>query len=252
MSSELNIAIVGLGKVGCALGKALSQIDHVNLFLHNRTPSVAELLASKLQAQYLEDIRITSNIDLFIISIPDDNIKDVANFIRSHHPKAAIVHTSGSLDISQVNGLKCGLFYLLDSFGYEGDHDLKNTPIFIEAHSPELNHLLDQLAHQLSDQVYRFSKEERYTIHLAAVWLNNFSNAVVKKGLELLDHSSIDNSVLNKLLETTYRKIQVIGPEKAQTGPALRGDVNTIKQHLSHLKSKEDKESLFSTFNINK
>jgi predicted short-subunit dehydrogenase-like oxidoreductase (DUF2520 family) len=52
----------------------------------------------------------------------------------------------------------------------------------------------------------------------------------------ILEDLDIDFGILQPLIVETVNKALAIGPEKAQTGPAIRGDDNILKEHLKFLK----------------
>jgi hypothetical protein len=52
---------------------------------------------------------------------------------------------------------------------------------------------------------------------------------------KILSHASLDMTPLYPLLNETIAKAILLGPENAQTGPALRHDQNTLDRHRSQL-----------------
>lgn len=79
-------------------------------------------------------------------------------------------------------------------------------------------------------------------MHLAAVFVNNFSNYMFKLGQDLCYENHIDEAILMPLIQETFEKIKDINAEEAQTGPARRQDQETINQHLKLLKKDSKKE----------
>lgn len=79
-------------------------------------------------------------------------------------------------------------------------------------------------------------KIKEKALHLAAVFACNFSNAMFDIGNKILEKNNIDWDFIIPLLEETVNKVKSISPEKAQTGPAKRGDVDLIQTHLESLK----------------
>jgi predicted short-subunit dehydrogenase-like oxidoreductase (DUF2520 family) len=56
---------------------------------------------------------------------------------------------------------------------------------------------------------------------------------------QLLKDQGLDFDLLKPLIKETANKVQSISPSRAQTGPALRGDKQTIDKHLKELKNKK-------------
>jgi predicted short-subunit dehydrogenase-like oxidoreductase (DUF2520 family) len=87
------------------------------------------------------------------------------------------------------------------------------------------------LAELLSQRVHVLSSEQRKSLHLAAVFANNFANLMFELSEELLEQSDIDRTILQPLIIETANKILMQPARESQTGPAARGDKQTIQAH---------------------
>lgn len=230
----MNIALVGIGKVGSALAKAFARVEDVELLLISRDISNVLPLAEELNAEAATQISSIPSPDLFIICVPDDAISNVSKIIFQEHPQSSQAHVSGSRHWDILSGPKdrLGVFYPLDSFGYHLDDELYDTPILIDGCSDEYINELTDLAYEVSDSIYHLDFDQRQYVHLAAVWLNNFSNALAHKAHGILNKGNAPVDVLDKLTQTTFVKIREMGPKNSQTGPAMREDSKTMDKHL--------------------
>ena len=95
------------------------------------------------------------------------------------------------------------------------------------------------MAKKLSNSVYVINSEQRKALHVAAVFVNNFTNYMYKIGDEICKKNEIPFEILQPLILETAKKVAEISPEKAQTGPAIRADSETIKNHLFLLNDHE-------------
>ena len=120
--------------------------------------------------------------------------------------------------------------------------DFRNIPICIEANSPILEKKLLNLSKQISNNVIVLNSSKRKHLHLAAVIASNFSNYCYSISKNILDNENINFDLLNPLIQYTAQKNLNKNPLKNQTGPAKRGDKNTIKEHLSLLIDKNHKK----------
>jgi len=77
---------------------------------------------------------------------------------------------------------------------------------------------------------------------LAAVFVNNFSNHMFTMGEDICKEYQVPFEILKPLILETAHKIMHLSPLEAQTGPASRGDENTINQHLEMLTDPTKKE----------
>jgi predicted short-subunit dehydrogenase-like oxidoreductase (DUF2520 family) len=95
--------------------------------------------------------------------------------------------------------------------------------------------------------VQQIDSQQRRAIHLAAVFACNFSNHMMANAQELLRESELDFSILKPLIEETVEKALEVGPDNAQTGPAVRGDEKTLEKHRNLL---ENHARLLEIYNL--
>ena len=115
----------------------------------------------------------------------------------------------------------------------------------INASSSEVKDKLRIVAQKMSDVVIECSDEDRRYIHMNAVYVSNFVNVMLQIGEKLLNEKSLDISILEPLVRETVNKAFSMGAEKALTGPARRGDKETISKHLELLKSNEEEKEIY-------
>ena len=63
---------------------------------------------------------------------------------------------------------------------------------------------------------------------------------------QILNENGGDLSLLAPILRETFLKIEEMGPESAQTGPAIRNDRVTMSKHLELLKAYPEWEKLYT------
>ena len=76
---------------------------------------------------------------------------------------------------------------------------------------------------------------ERKKMHLAAVFVNNFSNHLAFLAKEYLDENNLKWEYLKPLMIETVNKLSEVSPYEAQTGPSRRNDTKVIESHLKEL-----------------
>jgi predicted short-subunit dehydrogenase-like oxidoreductase (DUF2520 family) len=101
------------------------------------------------------------------------------------------------------------------------------------------------MAALFSSHVFHISSEERRLLHLAAVFSSNFTNHLLLHASHIMERLDLPFSLLNPLMKETLRKAFEIGPGRAQTGPAIRGDRETMQAHLELLKGDEQATRLY-------
>jgi predicted short-subunit dehydrogenase-like oxidoreductase (DUF2520 family) len=117
-----------------------------------------------------------------------------------------------------------------------------DIPICVEATSEEDLHILKQLGKTLSNTVVEIDSEQRKTLHIAAVFVNNFTNYMYTIGSEICNEHKIDFKLLQPLIKETAAKLDILTPLQSQTGPAKRGDQKTLHNHLQIIKDKHQRE----------
>ena len=96
----------------------------------------------------------------------------------------------------------------------------------------------------ISRATYILNSEQRKALHVAAVFVNNFTNHLYQLGSEICAENQVPFKILKPLIVETANKILTLSPEEAQTGPANRNDSATISAHLSFLKD-DNKKNIY-------
>lgn len=133
-------------------------------------------------------------------------------------------------------GDKLAVFYPLQTFSKDIDLGAtRDIPILVEAEDKSFEKELQQLALHLSDSVHLINSAQRARLHVAAVFLNNFTTHLMHQAHQIVREQGIDFQLLMPLLHETIRKVETQSPKLAQTGPARRGDLQTIAKHKESL-----------------
>jgi predicted short-subunit dehydrogenase-like oxidoreductase (DUF2520 family) len=139
-----------------------------------------------------------------------------------------------------------GVFYPLQTFSKSREISFSDIPICIEANQSSTLLKLQQLAGTLSSSVHPINSEERKTLHLAAVFANNFVNHLYSIGSEILQENNLSFDLLKPLIRETAAKIETLHPLEAQTGPARRNDQGVINAQLKLLQDQPEFQKIYS------
>jgi predicted short-subunit dehydrogenase-like oxidoreductase (DUF2520 family) len=173
---------------------------------------------------------------LIIVAVPDHRLRSVlAGMITDGNP--AIVHTAGSfgLDVFPPDIQHKGVLYPLQTFSGKRKISFDRLPFFIEASDSTTLELIRTLASATGGTVYETDLRSRQLLHIAAVFACNFTNHMLDAGNDLSAAAGYDPSILKPLITETIDKAFELGTSESQTGPAFRGDKNTIEKHLDLL-----------------
>ena len=217
----ISVAIIGKGNVSHHLFKAFSKAKGIDV--------------SQINSRKLKNI---PKVDIVIIAVSDDAISEVSSNINDK----LIVHTSGSVSLNSLkNKGNKGVFYPLQSFSKDKNVDFNTIPFCLEAENEKDLKLLKKLAKSIGKKVYKVNSEQRKSLHVSAVFVNNFVNHLYKIGSDICNKQNVPFEILHPLIEETASKIAKLSPEEAQTGPAKRNDLQTIQKHIEML-TKEQQE----------
>lgn len=234
------IVLIGSGNLATALGKKLFASGHKIVQVYSRDFERAKLLAGVIQAQAINQLdQINCNAQIYLICIKDDAIEDLSNILSNKLDQDVIIaHSSGVNSPDRINSYfnNRGLFYPLQTFSKFKELDWTQIPIFIEG-SSQAKDVLRSLAQTLSNQLLEMNDEMRTHLHLASVFANNFSNFNLVAAKNILDKANVPFKVLHSLMIETVDKAFRLDPLNAQTGPAKRGDAQTIEKHIRLLVS---------------
>lgn len=212
----ITVAIIGSGNVAFHLTNALKKAADVNVI--------------QINSRSLENL---TEADITIIAVSDDAIAAVSSKIRH---QGLVVHTSGSVALNALQNCgNKGVFYLLQSFSKDKTVDFSEIPFCLEATNKNDLNALETLAKSIGKKVYHINSAQRKSLHIAAVFVNNFVNHLYKIGSDICEEHQVPFEILQPLIKETAAKIQDLTPEAAQTGPAKRKDAQTIKNHLTLL-----------------
>jgi len=208
---------------------------NVATHLRNTFLSIDNIVFTQISSRDLTNI---PKADITIIAVTDDAIAEVSSKIKN----PLVVHTSGACSINELkNTTNKGVFYMLQTFSLEKKVELNEVPFCLEAENKKDEDQLKELANLLSKKIYTVKSEQRKALHVAAVFVNNFTNYLYKIGNDICKEHQVPFDILLPLIKETASKIETLSPEKAQTGPAIRNDKKTIKNHLDLLNIEQQK-----------
>lgn len=231
MTEIKSIAIIGSGRIAHHLAPAFYKKGIEIKGIFGRHLTEVKALASRVNSKIIEDISQQIHADLVIIAVSDDAIHRVASDLSKSN-EGLIVHTSGAVAMKAIPDVfRRGVMYPLQSFSPDKNIVWNNVPFCLEAENDADLNLLGSLAELLSQRVYILNSDQRKNLHLAAVFANNFANLMFEMSEELLEKNEIDRTILHPLIVETANKLLMQKASKSQTGPAARGDEETIRAH---------------------
>jgi predicted short-subunit dehydrogenase-like oxidoreductase (DUF2520 family) len=235
----ISVVILGAGNVATHLFKTFNKADNVivNQWFNRKLKSIDYY---KNIVEVTDDLSSLKEADVYIIAVSDDAVAKLSSQLPFENK--LVVHTSGSVGLYDLDKkLHRGVFYPLQTFSKEAEVNFSNVPICIETLNKAHYDILKDLAKAIGSTSYKVNSDQRSALHLAAVFVNNFTNQLYRIAHEITESTGTEFDILKPLILETANKVQTISPYMAQTGPAIRNDKKTIKKHLKKLENSPHK-----------
>ncbi|GGW88142.1 Rossmann-like and DUF2520 domain-containing protein [Salegentibacter mishustinae] len=232
----IEMVILGTGNIAFHLFNAFSESENIRVIqVYNHRQESLKYFSNFTDTT--TNIKNLKPAHFYLLALKDDVIPEIAEKLKSY--VGIILHTSGAVGLNALDSTtNFGVFYPLQTFSKNKAVDFSKIPVCIEANSAENLEKIRSLASRITIDVREIDSEQRKALHVAAVFVNNFSNHLYSIGAEICAENKIDFSILKPLIAETASKIESLNPLEAQTGPALRNDQKTIETHLAFLSKK--------------
>jgi predicted short-subunit dehydrogenase-like oxidoreductase (DUF2520 family) len=217
----------------------------------SREADDAERLAGRLGVDTAADAlsALPAAVRIVALCVPDDAVGPVARTLSDGaHPweDTAVFHTSGALThralqpLAEAGALTLS-FHPLQTFtpdtppsAFEGIY------CGVEAGSASAQAFGRAMAEALGARPLDLDAEAKPAYHLAATLASNGLVALLAMTDEVLTQAGLTEpsaaSLMAPLVEQTWTHLQEGGPAGALTGPAARGDRDTIATHVETLR----------------
>jgi len=247
--TKYKIAIIGAGKLAYSLASALQKVDYDIQCVISKKLNSAKSFANKFSIPIYSTSKqkIPDEVNVYFITVPDGEIKktaDTLSRIKKDFSSSFCIHFSGVENISvlrslQKKGCATGSLHIIRPFPSKNIVNIKNSPTSIETDDKQSKLFLDKLCSQLKLKPHSISSDEKVFHHLAAVHSSNFLVGNLFNAFFLIDSkSSSSKLILKKTTQSALDNVFKLSPAKALSGPIDRGDIYTIKKHISELDRK--------------
>jgi predicted short-subunit dehydrogenase-like oxidoreductase (DUF2520 family) len=209
------VRIIGNGRAGLSFAGALTAIG----------ADVVEVLGRGADLSLA-----TSDVDVVIIATPDGAIATVASSLTPSDT-CVVLHLSGAQTLATLaQHPRAGSIHpLLPLPNAEiGAERLLNSATFAVAGDP----VARQLAQAFGGRVVDVHDGDRATYHAAACVAANHVVGLLGQVERLANSIGLDLACFMDLTRAAMDDAATLGPQRALTGPAARGDWTTLERHL--------------------
>lgn len=234
-----NVLLIGTGRAAHHIGHALKRSGNHLVGMVGRDATKAAALANTLGTASFPFGAMLPGCDLVLLAVSDDALAEVA--ARIPMTQAIVVHVSGarSLDVLLPHARR-GVLWPVQSLAAGATVDLSQSPLVVDASDDNTKLALLALARGISQRVLELTHADRQVLHAAAVFASNFPIFLLGEAQRLLREHDMPGELLLPLWSNSAQRAASIGPEQALTGPARRGDLDTLQQHLTLLTADPD------------
>lgn len=241
----MKVVVIGSGNVAESLAQAIAEAEGLELmqiFARNeeRGRKVAELAHTEWSNSEIAEA------DLYLISVSDNAVEGCAKSL--HIPQNAVIaHTAGCCPIDALAPhTHRAVFYPFQTFSVGRKVDFTKGYIFVEGATEHALHTVEEAAHALTAKVLSADTARRAVIHLSGVFACNFANAMYANAAEVLAKEGLPFDIVAPVIEETAKKVvESQDPAQSQTGPARRGDTQTLDRHRKMLAEVPEKREIY-------
>lgn len=233
----MRVVMLGSGNTATVLLKLITKNGHQVVQVVSRHEENAKALASAYNASTVPlHAPQFAAADIYIFALNDAALEQSEN-VPGLRGKL-VVHTAGATPMNVLKELTStyGVMYPLQSLTKFTD-DIPQIPFLVDGNSKDTLSIISKFAATLSDKVTEANDLERLNYHVAAIFVNNFTNHLYALAELFCKNENIDFSFLYPLIEETAKRVQHNSPFLTQTGPAMRDDIFTLNRHLQALTS---------------
>lgn len=234
----MDVAIVGAGKTGRALGKLAHRAGYRIGPVVCRTRAHAEEAVAFIGAG--SPGTEPRGAALTLVAVPDGAIAEVARALQAA-PGAVVAHTCASLGADALRPHRpAGALHPLRSFGDPGRavELFRGTACAVDG-DDEAVRVLEEFARAIGGAPLRVRTDRKALYHAGAVFASNYLVAILDAALRLFEKAGVPRAeaagALAALSEGALANVKSVGIPEALTGPVERGDADTVRRHAESL-----------------
>jgi predicted short-subunit dehydrogenase-like oxidoreductase (DUF2520 family) len=249
----IKFSVIGCGRVGQTLAALLHQHAQVQVQdLYSRSFSSAEQAAKFVGAgQPVAELAHMRTANVWLLSVPDAQVGAAAQALAEAQGAklsgSIVFHNSGFLSAAELQPLQalgCHVASAHPVLNFAspdtGVRQFAGTPCGLEGDAAALAWLHTALS-AIGGRCFEIASADKPLYHAAAVFSSNFT--VVLQGIaqDAWQTAGVPPELMRPLtealLKSTVDNVLAMGPAKALTGPAARGDIAVVQAQGEVVKS---------------
>ena len=258
----MKIGIIGAGKVGSAIGHAMKAKGLQVTAISDIRPESLRVARQYLGEECLYTDRsrhVVEASDVIAVTTQDREIKKVAEEIYASGQNVEgklFFHTSGAHSSAMLKpldekGAILGSLHPLQTFPdiESAINVLPGTYIFIEGGEDALA-TLTFLGNTIGHEAVVIEGAHKVLYHLSAVFVCNLLCALFGSAEGVMERIGIGLEPFHPIINATLKNIEEKGPLMSLTGPVIRGDVETIADHLRAMEGMAGQKAVYKALSL--
>lgn len=261
------MSIIGAGAVGTTLAVMLNRrgFPVVSVISRHRASAkrCAELVNCPKYSTALN--KLAGETDLLVIAVPDEQIRSVARHISSQSDidfrGLKVFHTSGSLTSAELDPLRrrgALTFSLHPMQTFPASlttrlqlQSMKGISYGVEG-TRRVIPSAKRLVRLLGGKIFLVPKKEKISYHLACVLASNYPIALLAAVEEVVARFVRPPRLrhFERLIKTSIQNALDHRPQRALTGPIVRGDLRIVKAHMNVLGRRSSLRAVYRALGI--
>ncbi len=232
----MKVVIIGTGNVATVFGRIIKNTGFEIVQVFGRNSEHAATLAEEMNSTPCSEWKdISKEADIYLVALADTALYELDQHL--HLTDQLVLHTAGSvsMDVLKNISVNYGVLYPLQSLRKEMNV-LTQIPLLVEGNNEHAIQAVWDIACRISSNVTFINEEARLKLHVAAIFINNFTNHLYAVTADFCKKEGLNFNLLLPLAAETAKRIEWVSPEQVITGPAIRKDEVTINKHLDLLK----------------
>jgi predicted short-subunit dehydrogenase-like oxidoreductase (DUF2520 family) len=231
----MRLGIIGGGRAAWAFGATWRRIGWpiAGVWLREGSPSP---IASLLDAPRRSPAELANDAELLLLAISDRAIAELAASLPES--RAIVFHPSGSLTAVR-DGFSLHPLRALPAVGEPSD--LRDTLLVFEGDHRDVAR---QIADAAGARFAEIAPEKKAAYHAAAVFGSNYVALMLELARDLIGIDDVRDDLV-ALAESAIANWRTHDDAQRFTGPAARGDRETIERHLAALADRPELVAIY-------
>ncbi|GAA5144748.1 hypothetical protein GCM10023340_12920 [Nocardioides marinquilinus] len=244
--SPQRIGVIGAGRVGAVLARALRDAGHEIVAVAGESDASRSRIEALLPGvRVAKPSAVARAADLLLLTVPDDMLGNVVQVLADSgalREGQVVAHTSGRHGLAvlapaiALGARPIALHPAMTFTGTAVDLERLSGCVFGLTAEPEERELAASLVADVGGRTAWVPETRRALYHAGLAHGANHLVTLVAEAMELLAASGADDpaATLRPLLTAALDNALEHG-DAALTGPIVRGDVGTVRAHLANL-----------------